>query len=91
MRSSAAAFACSVARSTRLCAAAKADEIDLERERIEAQKEIAGMQVGAKVAAEKAKFEGDMQIKGLEIGSKIAKDRMDIQQTESKQPTKKGD
>ena len=72
-------------------AAAKADEIDLERERIEAQKEIAGMQVGAKVAAEKAKFEGEMQIKGLEIGSKIAKDRMDIQQTESKQPTKKGD
>ena len=72
-------------------AAAKADEIDLERERIEAQKEIAGMQVGAKVAAEKAKFEGEMQIKGLEIGSKIAKDRMDIQQTEPKQPTKKGD
>ena len=72
-------------------AAAKADEIDLERERIEAQKEIAGMQVGAKVAAEKAKFEGEMQIKGLEIGSKIAKDRMDMQQTEPKQPTKKGD
>jgi hypothetical protein len=59
-------------------AAAKADEIDLERERIEAQKEIAGMQVGAKVAAEKAKFEGEMQIKGLEIGSKIAKDQMDM-------------
>ena len=59
-------------------AASKADEIDLERERIEAQKEIAGMQVGAKVAAEKAKFEGEMQIKGLEIGSKIAKDRMDM-------------
>ena len=72
-------------------AAAKADEIDLERERIEAQKEIAGMQVGAKVAAEKAKFEGEMQIKGLEIGSKIAKDRMDMQQIKSKQPTKKGD
>jgi len=72
-------------------ATAKADEIELERERIEAQKEIAGMQVGAKVAAEKAKFEGEMQIKGLEIGSKIAKDRMDIQQTEPKQPTKKGD
>jgi hypothetical protein len=59
-------------------AAAKADEIDLERERIEAQKEIAGMQVGAKVAAEKARFEGEMQVKGLEIGSKIAKDRMDM-------------
>jgi hypothetical protein len=59
-------------------AAAKADEIDLERERIEAQKEIAGMQVGSKVAAEKARFEGEMQVKGLEIGSKIAKDRMDM-------------
>jgi hypothetical protein len=59
-------------------AAAKADEIDLERERIEAQKEIAGMQVGAKVASEKARFEGEMQVKGLEIGSKIAKDRMDM-------------
>ena len=59
-------------------AAAKADEIDLERERIEAQKEIAGMQVGSKVAAEKARFEGEMQIKGLEIGSKIAKDRIDM-------------
>jgi hypothetical protein len=59
-------------------AAAKADEIDLERERIEAQKEIAGMQVGAKVASEKARFEGEMQVKGLEIGSKIAKDQMDM-------------
>jgi hypothetical protein len=72
-------------------ATAKADEIELERERIEAQKEIAGMQVGAKVAAEKARFEGEMEIKGVEIGSKIAKDQMDMQQTKSKQPTKKGD
>jgi hypothetical protein len=72
-------------------ATAKADEIELERERIEAQKEIAGMQVGAKVAAEKARFDGEMEIKGVEIGSKIAKDQMDMQQTKSKQPTKKGD
>jgi hypothetical protein len=72
-------------------ASAEADRIELELARIEAQKEIAGMQVGAKVAAEKAKFEGEMQVKGLEIGSKIAKDRMDMQQTKSKQPTKKGD
>jgi hypothetical protein len=49
------------------------------------------MQVGAKVAAEKARFEGEMEIKGLEIGSKIAKDQMDMQQTKSKQPAKKGD
>jgi hypothetical protein len=67
-------------------AAAKADEIDLERERIEAQKEIAGMQVGSKVAAEKARFEGEMQIKGLEIGSKIAKDRMDSEETKANKP-----
>ena len=59
-------------------AAAKADEIDLERERIEAQKEIAGMQVGAKVAAEKARFEGEMEVKGLEIGTSIARDHMEM-------------
>ena len=72
-------------------ASAEADRIELELARIEAQKEIAGMQVGAKVASEKARFEGEMEIKGVEIGSKIAKDRMDMQQTKSKQPTKKGD
>ena len=72
-------------------ASAEADRIELELARIEAQKEIAGMQVGAKVAAEKARFEGEMEIKGVEIGSKIAKDQMDMQQTKSKQPTKKGD
>jgi hypothetical protein len=72
-------------------ATAEADRIELELARIEAQKEIAGMQVGAKVAAEKARFEGEMQVKGLEIGSKIAKNQMDMQQTKSKQPTKKGD
>jgi hypothetical protein len=59
-------------------ATAKADEIELERSRIEAQKEIAGMQVGAKVAAEKARFEGEMEVKGLEIGTAIAKDRLDM-------------
>jgi hypothetical protein len=71
-------------------AAAKADEIDLERERIEAQKEIAGMQVGAKVASEKARFEGEMQVKGLEIGSKIAKDQMDMGSKETKANKPKG-
>ena len=71
-------------------AAAKADEIELERERIEAQKEIAGMQVGSKVAAEKARFEGEMQIKGLEIGSKIAKDQMDMTSKETQANKPKG-
>lgn len=59
-------------------AAAEADRIELEKSRIEAQKEIAGMQVGAKTAAEKARFDGEMQIKGLEIGSAIARDRAEM-------------
>jgi hypothetical protein len=71
-------------------ASAEADRIELEKARIEAQKEIAGMQVGAKVAAEKARFEGEMEIKGVEIGSKIAKDRMEMLRPEPKQTTKKG-
>ena len=71
-------------------ATAEADRIELELARIEAQKEIAGMQVGAKVAAEKAKFEGEMQIKGLEIGSKIAKDRMDMDSKEAQANKPKG-
>ena len=72
-------------------ATAEADRIELEKARLESQERIAGMQVGAKVASEKARFEGEMEVKGLEIGSKLAKDRMDMQQTKPKQPTKKGD
>ena len=60
-------------------ATAKADQIDIEQARIEAQKQIAGMQVGAKVATEKARFEGEMQVKGLEIGTQIAKDQREMQ------------
>jgi hypothetical protein len=59
-------------------AAAKADQIELEKARIDAQKEIAGVQAGARAAAEKAKLDGEMQIKGLEIGSAIAKDRAEM-------------
>jgi hypothetical protein len=60
-------------------ATAKADQIDIEQARIEAQKQIAGMQVGAKVATEKARFEGEMQVKGLEIGTSIAKEQREMQ------------
>jgi len=72
-------------------AAAQADKLELEKARIDAQKEIAGMQVGAKAAAEKARFEGEMEVKGLEIGSKLAKERMDMLRPEPKKPTKKGE
>jgi hypothetical protein len=54
-------------------AAAKADQIEVEQERIAAQKEIAGMQVGAKVANDKAQLASKDQIEGLRIGADIAK------------------
>jgi hypothetical protein len=54
-------------------AAAKADQQDIERERIAAQERIAGMQVGAKVASDKAQLASKDQIEGLRIGAEIAR------------------
>jgi len=72
-------------------AASKADQQDIERERIAAQKEIAGMQVGAKVAKDKAELASKDQLEGLRIGSEIARNQAQMTaQTQSK-PTKKGD
>ncbi|MFZ4599387.1 MAG: hypothetical protein ACOYNN_12140 [Terrimicrobiaceae bacterium] len=53
-------------------AAAKTDQLRIEENRIEAQKEIAGMQVGAKVAKDKAQLEAKMELEGLKIGTDIA-------------------
>jgi hypothetical protein len=53
-------------------AAAKADQIRVEESRIESQKEIAGMQVGAKIAKDKAQLEAKMELEGLKIGTDIA-------------------
>ena len=53
-------------------AAAKADQIRIEEARIAAQKEIAGMQVGAKTAKDKAELEAKMELEGLKIGADIA-------------------
>ena len=53
-------------------AAAKADQIRVEESRIESQKEIAGMQVGAKIAKDKAELEAKMELEGLKIGTDIA-------------------
>lgn len=54
-------------------AAAKKDQLDVERERIAAQKEIAGAQIGAKVGADK----GRQQAEGVKLGIQIAKDLME--------------
>ena len=54
-------------------AAAKADQIDIERERIESQEKVAGMQVGARVAKDRAELNAKQQLEGVKIGVDIAK------------------
>lgn len=56
-------------------AAEKADRIRVEEARIEAQKEIAAMQVAASSAAQKAKLEAQQELEGTRLGVQIAKDR----------------
>lgn len=68
--------------------AEKADRIRIEEERIEAQKEIAGMQVGAKTAKDKADLEARMELEGVKIGSQIAKDQIGTNRPQLPKPTK---
>lgn len=56
-------------------ATAKADQLRIEEARIAAQKEIAGMQVGAKVAKDKADLAAKQQLEGLKIGTEVAKNK----------------
>lgn len=55
-------------------AAEKTDRLDIERERISSQKEIAGLQVGAKIATDKANLSSKEQIEGLRMGVQIARE-----------------
>jgi hypothetical protein len=64
-------------------AASKADQLDVERERIAAQKEIAGMQVGAKIATDKANLSAKQQEAGMRMGIDIARE------TSQQTPTRK--
>jgi hypothetical protein len=54
--------------------AAKADQLEIERERIAAQERIAGLQVGAKVATAKEQLSSQQQLEGLRIGVEVAKE-----------------
>ena len=54
-------------------AAAKADQIRIEQMRIEAQKEIAGMQVAATAAAAKDKLQRSQELEGMKLGVDISK------------------
>jgi hypothetical protein len=55
-------------------AAEKTDRLDIERERIASQKEIAGLQVGAKIATDKANLSAKQQEAGLRMGVEIARE-----------------
>ena len=59
-------------------AAAKADQIRIEESRIEAQKEIAAMQVGAQAAANKDKLARQQETEGMRMGIDAAKHRAQI-------------
>jgi len=75
-------------------AAAKADQIEVERERIAAQERIAGMQTGAKVAGDKASLAAKQQAEGLRIGSEIARNKAQMGQQsaqQAQQPKKESD
>ena len=81
-------------------AAAKADQIEIEKARIAAQKEIAAMQVGATAAAARDKVQKQQQTDGMRMGVEIAKhraqmvvqnaQRMAQRQQPSQKPPKKG-
>jgi len=61
-------------------AATKADQLELEKERINAQKEIAGMQVGAKIQSEKAHIASKEKLEGMKIGNDVGKSKDQMRQ-----------
>jgi hypothetical protein len=67
----------------------KADRIRIEEERIAAQKEIAGMQVGAKSAKDKADLDARMELEGIKLGTQIAKDQIEMNKPQPKPAKKK--
>ena len=73
-------------------AAAKADQLRIEESRIEAQKQIAAMQVSATAAAARDKLQKQQQLEGVRIGVDVAKNRaqmaMQMAQRASPKPKK---
>jgi hypothetical protein len=61
-------------------AADKSDRIELEEKRIASQQEIAGLQVGAKVATDQANLSAKEQMEGLRMGVEIAREAVQTQQ-----------
>ena len=61
-------------------AAEKNDRIDLENKRIDSQEEIAGLNIGAKMATDKAQLSAKEQMEGLRMGVQIARESIQTQQ-----------
>jgi len=61
----------------------KHDRLELEEKRIAAQKEIAGLQVGAKVATDRANLSAKEQMEGLRMGVEIAREQLQTAQPET--------
>ena len=76
-------------------AAAKADQIRIEESRIQAQMQIAAMQVGANAAAKRDQLEKQQQTEGVRMGIDAAKHKAQMavqmaqRQSQQKQPPKK--
>ena len=72
-------------------AAAKADQLEIERERLRSQERIAGMQIGAKVEGEKRGLSAKQQAEGVRMGIDIAKSKVQAaqQNRNRQQPPKK--
>jgi hypothetical protein len=68
------------AQKQQIDAATKADQLEIEKSRIEAQKEIAAMQVGATAAAARDKLAKQTELEGTRIGVDIAKNKAQMQQ-----------
>lgn len=71
-------------------AAAEADKLELEKQRLEAEMELKGMQQGAKMKLDAAKFDADNEKEGIRLGAEIARTRAEhnLRQRETSKPTK---
>jgi hypothetical protein len=79
------------AQKQQIDAAEKADRIRVEEARIQAQKDIAAMQVGAQAAAAKDKAEKQQQTEGMRMGIDAAKHKaqMAVQSAQQRQQSPK--
>jgi hypothetical protein len=73
------------AQKQQIDAAAKADQLEIEKARIEAQKEIAAMQVSATAAAARDKLAKQQELEGVRIGVDAAKHRAQMMQQRAAQ------